>query len=164
MAQEEEDDPHPPALARPARPIGAVTIDRLGLSGSGDGARATWVYILAPAAITLPLQFPALRRARPWALIALALGGYAALKVAWPDTPEVGGFHIHMAAAEATLVALAALLAHRLAAGLDGLDQALATVGFGDYPALPLEGPQATNEILAEMARSTGQAVVRLSR
>jgi hypothetical protein len=143
-----------PLLGLLALMVGAVTIDRLGLSGSGDGTLATWVYILAPAVIALPLLFPALRRARPWALLALALGAYAGLKAAWPHTPEAGGIDIHMVAAEAALVALAALLAHRLAVGLDGLDQALATVGFGDYPALPLEGPQSTNEILAEMARS----------
>jgi hypothetical protein len=133
---------------------GAVTIDRLGLGHSGQSALAGWVYAMTLGAISLPLLLPSLRRARPWVIVTIALAAYAGIKVVMPDSPGSGVFEIHLAVAEAALVALAAGLAHRLATGLDGLDQALAAVGFGDYPALPLEGPQATNEILAEMARS----------
>ena len=104
--------------------------------------------------VALPLALPSLRRGRPWPLVALALVAYAVLKTLMPHSPGTGTFQVHLAAAEAALVGLGAALAHRLATGLDGLDHALAAVGFGDYPALPLEGPQATNEILAEMARS----------
>ena len=133
---------------------GAVTIDRLGLQGAGQGALAGWVYAVTLAVIALPLLLPGLRRTRPWVIVTLGLSVYVTLKIAMPHSPGSGAFEIHLATAEAALVALAAGLAHRLAAGLDGLDHALAAVGFGDYPALPLEGPQATNEILAEMARS----------
>jgi len=143
-----------PLLGLLALLAGAVTLDRLGLNGAGEGALAPWVYALALGAIVLPMILPALRRGGPWLLVVLSLAAYAALKGALPESPGSGAFHIHLAAAEAALVGLAAFLAHRLAAGLDGLDQALAAVGFGEYPALPLEGPQATNEILAEMARS----------
>ena len=133
---------------------GAVTIDRLGLHQETGATLAGWVYALTLAVVALPLALPAARRARPWLAVAVGLAAYAVVKAFWPDSPGSGSFEIHLAAAEAALVALASALAHRLAAGLDGLDQALAAVGFGEYPALPLEGPQATNEILAEMARS----------
>ncbi len=143
-----------PLLGLLALVAGAVTIDRLGLGHSGQSALAGWVYALTLGAVALALLLPSLRRARPWAVVTIALGAYVAVKAVIPDSPGSGVFEIHLAAAEAALVGLAAFLAHRLATGLDGLDQALAAVGFGDYPALPLEGPQATNEILAEMARS----------
>ena len=143
-----------PLLALLALIAGAVTIDRLGLGSAEQGALAGWVYALTLGVVALALILPSLRRARPWVIIAIALGAYVIVKTVMPNSPGSGTFEIHLAAAEAALVGLAAALAHRLAAGLDGLDQALAAVGFGDYPALPLEGPQATNEILAEMARS----------
>jgi len=143
-----------PLLGLLALVAGAAVVDRWGLGRSDESALAAWVYGLALAAVALPLLLPALRRARPWALITITLGAYLTLKALMPHSPGTGVFEIHLAAAEAALLAVAALLSHRLASGLDGLDQALAAVGFGDYPALPLEGPQATNEILAEMARS----------
>ncbi|MBM3696686.1 MAG: hypothetical protein FJW79_12280 [Actinobacteria bacterium] len=122
--------------------VGAVTIDRFGLQGAEEGALAPWVYGLALGAVALPFLLPALRRARPWALLALAVGAYLAIKALLPHSPGLGAFRLHVAAVEAAVVGLAALLAHRLAAGLEGLDHALAAIGFGDYPALPLEGPQ----------------------
>jgi hypothetical protein len=143
-----------PLLGLLALIAGAVTIDRLGLGSSRQSALAGWVYVLTLGVIALALLLPSLRRARPWAIVTIALGAYAVVKALMPDSPGSGAFEIHLAAAEAAFVGLAAALARRLAAGLDGLDQALAAVGFGDYPALPLEGPEATNEILAEMARS----------
>lgn len=133
---------------------GAAIVDRLGLGRSGESALASWVYALALGVVALPLLLPAVRRARSWVLVAIALGTYLVCKALMPDSPGSGAFDIHLAAAEAGLAGMAALLAHRLASGLDALDQALAAVGFGDYPALPLEGPQATSEIFAEMARS----------
>ncbi len=133
---------------------GAAVVDRVALDRSGESALAAWVYALALSLVVLALLLPAVRRARPWVLVALASGPTSALKAVMPHSPGSEAFEIHLAAAEAALAGVAALLAHRLASGLDGLDQALATVGFGDYPALPLEGPQATSEILAEMARS----------
>jgi hypothetical protein len=143
-----------PLLGLLALIAGAAIVDRWGLGRSGDSALASWVYALALAAVAMPLVLPVLRRARPWAPATVTLGAYLILKALMPQSPGTGLFEIHLAAAEAALLGATALLAHRLASGLDGLDQALAAVGFGDYPALPLEGPQATNEILAEMARS----------
>jgi len=134
--------------------VAAVTIDRFGLGRPAEGALAAWVYALAAGVVALPLILPGLRRARPYATVGVALAAFAAAKAFMPDSPGSGSFEIHLAAAEAAFLGLAALLAHRLASGLDALDAALAAVGFGDYPALPLEGPQATSEILSEMARS----------
>jgi hypothetical protein len=134
--------------------VAAVTIDRFGLGRPAEGALAAWVYALAVGGVALPLILPGLRRARPYATVGVALAAFAAAKAFMPDSPGSGSFEIHLAAAEAAFLGLAALLAHRLASGLDALDAALAAVGFGDYPALPLEGPQATSEILSEMARS----------
>jgi hypothetical protein len=143
-----------PLLGVLALVVGAVTVDRIGLSRTGDAGLAAWVYLLVLWVIALPLLVGALRRAQPWVTVSFALAAYMIIKVLLPASPGSGRFQIHLAITEAALVGLAALLAWRLASGLGALDSALAAVGFGDYPALPLESPQATSEILGEMARS----------
>lgn len=127
---------------------GAVTLDRLGLA-QGDRAMETYAYYLAVALAAAPFVFPGLRRARPWAPTATALGCYGVLRMV--ASAELDPF---AAFTEVTFVMLAALLAHRTAAALDELEHVLGSVVFGDSPALPLDGPQAANEILGEMARS----------
>jgi hypothetical protein len=132
----------------------AVTLDRIGLGQREGTAIAAWVYLLAAALVALPFLFGGLRRAPAWSNLLLALIAYTSLKILLPGGPGTESFSPHIAATETGFVTAATLLVHRLAAGLDRLDDTLATIGVGDYAAAPLEGPQATNEILAEMARS----------
>jgi len=133
---------------------GAITIDRIGLGDSDGAAVAVWVYLLAAALVALSLVLPGLRRTPASVTAGLALALYVILKTLVAGAPDSPAFAAHVAATEIGFTTLAAFLAHRLATGLDRLDDTLATIGFGDYPAESLEGPRATNEILAEMARS----------
>ena len=133
---------------------GAVTLDRIGLGHRSETAIAVWTYLLAAVLVALPLVLAGTRRSPAWTGVLLALTAYALLRILIPGGPGTASFSPHVAATEAGFVTAVALLAHRLAVALDRLDDTLATIGFGDYPAAPLEGPQATNEILAEMARS----------
>lgn len=141
-----------PLVALVALFAGAVTLDRIGLTSSGGGAIDSWVYLLAGVAVAATFALPALRRSRTWIPIALGAAGYCVAGVA-AGSRFTGG-SLYPALTEITFVVLCAHLAHRTAAGLDHMDETLASVAFGASPALPLDGPKAANEIYAEMARS----------
>ncbi len=140
-----------PIIAALALFMTAITLDRLGV-GTGDVAIAGHAYVIALAGITLPLLTPGLRRGSALALPLAAAGslvGYSALF----EAGFLGSRGVHLAMTELTFVVLAAWLGRRVAAGLDGIDDLLATAAFGDSPALDLEGPTAANEIHTEIAR-----------
>jgi hypothetical protein len=138
-----------PLLGLVALFVGAVTIDRL-----GDAALASWVFLLGAGAVALPLIAGGIRRGRSWTALLPAIGAYTIAKALAPGGPTSTVFDAYVATTEVAFLALAALLAQRLASAVEDLDETLGTVAFGESPALPLEGPQATNEILSEMARS----------
>jgi hypothetical protein len=132
--------------------VGAVTLDRFGLGESGGRTMETYSYCVAAGLVVSPFVFPGLRRARTWVPVTLGLSAYAVVQML--SSPNPGRLDPFTTLTEAAFVALAALLAHRAAAELDRLEHILGTVVFGESPALPLDGPQAANEILSEMARS----------
>lgn len=132
---------------------GAIVIDRAGLA-AGRSAMASWVYLLAAAAVAAPLVVGGLRRAHPGVAAALFLVPYWIARLVLDGSPTGPGFDPYLAATETAFLALAVLLARRLAGGLDEMDAAVTSVAFGESPAVPLDSPQATNEILSEMARS----------
>jgi hypothetical protein len=130
---------------------GAITIDRAG--SPADDAIATWVYLLAVAAVAALLLAGGPRRSRPWLLLTLILAAYLLVRLL---TAGSGGraFDAYLSATEAAFLACAVILGRRVAAGLHEIDETIGSVAFGDSPALDLDGPRAANEILAEMARS----------
>jgi len=137
-----------PLIALLALFVGALAFDRIGLSNGRT--IETPAYLVAILAVAAPLVTRSLRRssARTNALLSLAaLMGYRSIAGTLTGDP-------YQVLVEAAFIALAAVLAHTVATGLDRLDQTLNTVAFGDSPTLPLDGRQAANEILGEMARS----------
>ncbi len=137
-----------PLIALLAVFVGAFAFDRLGM----DTGRTieTPAYLIAIAFVAAPLLARGLRRgtARTNALLALAMVlGFRCITGTLIADP-------YQVLVESAFVALAAVLSHTVATGLDRLDQTLGAVAFGESPALPLDGHQAANEILGEMARS----------
>ena len=137
-----------PLIALLALFVGAVAFDRLGM----DNGRTveTPAYLIAIVFVAAPLLVRGLRRGttRTNALLALtAVLGFRSITGALIEDP-------YQVLVESAFVALAAGLSHTVATGLDRLDQTLGAVAFGESPALPLDGHQAANEILGEMARS----------
>ncbi len=128
---------------------GAVTIDRV-----GDQALAWWVFVLGALVVTALLGRAGFRESRPATVAGASLLPFLVAKVLSPGGQGPLGSDVYLAVTEAAFIVLLALLAQRLASGLAAVDDALASVAFGENPALPLSGPQAGNEILTEMARS----------
>lgn len=129
----------------------AITLDRLGVGGDGR-VIAVHAYVVALLAVTLPLISRAVGRTSRWVVpvaAAAAVGAYGLL--------FGGGLSLaaspHLAVTETSFVVIAAWLGNRLASGLDGIDDLLATAAFGDSPALDLEGAAAAREIHTEFAR-----------
>lgn len=137
-----------PLIALLAMIVGAVAFDRLGMSNGRT--IETPAYLIAVVFVAAPLLVRGLRRSstRANALLSLAaVLGYRTLTGTLIADP-------YQLLVESAFVALAAVLAHTVATGLDRLDRTLGAVAFGESPALPLDGHQAANEILGEMARS----------
>lgn len=127
---------------------GAVAVDRAGHPGI-----AWWVFALAAGLVAVAfVRSHSVRRTPSTVLSALA--PYLLLKTLLPAGPGSVAFDVYIGITEATFVVMVAALAGRLASAVQSLDAALGSVAFGENPALPLEAPQAGNEILAEMARS----------
>ncbi|MBU1227640.1 MAG: hypothetical protein KJ698_10600 [Actinobacteria bacterium] len=129
--------------------VGALAIDRVAL-GAQEHTIQTPAYAVALAFVAAPLLVRGLRRTHLGTFLAMTgstVAGAQVLSGRLADDP-------YQALVEAIFVTLAAALAHRLATGLDQLDQAINSVVFGESPALPLDSRQAANEILGEMARS----------
>jgi hypothetical protein len=131
--------------------IAAITFDRVGVEAGAD-AIASHAYVIALAAVALPLTLPSVRRMSIWILPAAAAGalvGYSALVGRGVFEPG----SIHPATTELAFVALAAWLGHQLATNLIGLEDLMSSAAFGESPALDLEDPVAANEIHTEIAR-----------
>jgi hypothetical protein len=130
---------------------GAIAIDRAG--GTDAAAIATWVYLLAVAAVAAPLLAGGLRRARPTRAVAVVLSTYLVVRLL---TSGAGGEGLdpYLSTTEAGFLACVAYLGRRLATGLHEIDETIGSVAFGESPALDLDGPRAANEIISEMARS----------
>jgi len=131
--------------------IAAITLDRVGVEAGAD-AISSHAYLIALAAVALPLALPSVRRSSAWILPAAAAGslvGFSAL--VGEGVFEPGS--IHPATTELAFVALAAWLGHQLATNLVGLEDLMASAAFGESPALDLEDPIAANEIHTEIAR-----------
>lgn len=129
---------------------GALTIDRLALARDGARSVESPAYLLALAFVAAALVFRPLRRGNPAIAVTLAAGGSAILHAATGSLVD----DPYRALVGTALVALTAVLARSVARGLDDVEGTLATVAFGESPALPLDGRKAAGEILAEMARS----------
>jgi hypothetical protein len=130
--------------------LGALILDRLALARGGGDAVDGPAYLIAFAFVAAAFFIRPLRRARPGAIAgmsALAAAAFAA---------RTGGLLAdpYPALVESSLIVLAAVLGQHLAASIARLEQTLATVAFGESPALPLNGREAGTEILGEMARS----------
>jgi len=127
---------------------GAVTVDRL-----GEGGIPWWVFLLAGGLVALMLA-----RGRSgthvFTLVILPLAPYSILKILTLDGGGAPAADVYVVLTETSFLVMITFLAARVSEGLHSLDEALASVAFGDNPALPLDGPQAGNEILTEMARS----------
>jgi hypothetical protein len=123
---------------------GAVTVDQI-----GDPSLPAWVFLYAATAMAFIGSRGSARRARPQVLSIAVLVPYLIIRT----LVGIGG-DIYLVATEVVFVTLTSILTQRVGRGLRGLDDALASVAFGENPALPLDGPQAGNEILTEMARS----------
>ncbi|NQV05516.1 hypothetical protein HQ535_03120 [bacterium] len=132
---------------------GAIVIDRLGLTGSGD-TMSSWVYVLALSFALLPLALPGLRRSRPIAPLVGATAVYLVASFTFRGRPNLIGDDMFIAVVELAFLALASLLGHRVGVAIQDIDDTLGVVAFGESPAIDLESQLATNEILAEMARS----------
>ncbi|MDX1691918.1 MAG: hypothetical protein R3290_12945 [Acidimicrobiia bacterium] len=130
----------------------ALTLDRFGLGADGGNAVSTAAYLVALAAVGAPFAFRSLRRARLVRSVVLAVLAYGVVTIVAGDGFDAVALYVHTT--EIVFVMLSAGLAHRVAAGLDQIDETLGTVVFGDPGALPLDSPQAASEILTEMARS----------
>jgi hypothetical protein len=130
---------------------GAITIDRAG--GTDDAAIATWVYLLAVAAVAAPLLAGGPRRARPWLLLVGVLAAYLFVRLLTSGTAGET-FDAYLSATEAAFLACATYLGRKISVGLHEIDETIGSVAFGESPALDLDGPRAANEILSEMARS----------
>ena len=129
---------------------GAIVLDRVGLDGSGE-TMSSWLYAVALAFALLPLALPSLRRARPWASVISAMVAYGVVAAVVGDPADAAVF---VTTVEVAFLALVAALGHRVAVGIQEVDDMLGVVAFGESPAIELESQAATNEILAEMARS----------
>jgi len=127
---------------------GAITVDRV-----GEPSLPWWVFLYAGLLVAVVLGRSSLRQARPQTLVVAALFPFLVVRLLTATTTTLST-EIYLVITEAAFIALAAALTHRVARGLHGLDDALAAVAFGENPALPLDGPEAGNEILTEMARS----------
>jgi hypothetical protein len=130
--------------------LGALAMDRMALDGAAERTLGTPVYAIALAFVAAPLLSGGFRRSRPLAVLTMAVGATVLTQAA---AGRLTGDPYH-AAVEVAFVGLAAGLGHRLAFVIDRIDRTINSVVFGDNPALPLDGRQAANEILTEMARS----------
>jgi len=130
--------------------VGALSIDRIALSGSDGRTIQTPVYAVALAFVIAPLLIRGFRHTR----ITTFLVGAGITVVGFQAVSGRIGADPYQALVEVVFVVLTAALAHRLATALEQIDQAIDSVVFGDNPALPLDGREAANEILSEMARS----------
>lgn len=129
----------------------AISLDRVGI-GSGDDTITGYAYVIALAAMVIPVLSPAARRMPVWIPGTMALATLAAAKVVLGDG-LIGGVAAHVVATEGAFVTLAGMLGARLGATVARVDDLLATTAFGDSPVLDLEGRVAANEIHAELAR-----------
>ena len=141
-----------PLVALLALFAGAITLDRVGMEG-GDTV-ASWVYLFAAIAVAAPLTFGGPRRMRPPMAAAAVAVPYLLIRIALGGAFVGEGLAPYVAVTEIAFLVLASLLGRAVALGLEQIDDTIGAVAFGESPALDLDGPQATNEILAEMARS----------
>jgi hypothetical protein len=132
---------------------GAIVLDRLGLTGSGD-TMSSWLYGLALGFALAPLVLPGLRRSRPYATLISAAAVYVIAATVLRGRPDPLGEGLFIAVVELIFLLLTAFLGQRVGAAIQDVDETLGAVAFGESPAIPLESTRATNEILAEMARS----------
>jgi hypothetical protein len=130
----------------------ALTLDRFGLGSDGGNAVSTSSYLIALGAVALPFGLTGLRRGATARAVTLALAAHAIVTVLVGDGIQPFALYVHVT--EAVFVMLAAGLAHRVAVGLDQIDETLGTVVFGEPGTLSLDSPQAASEILTEIARS----------
>ena len=130
--------------------VGALVMDRVALDGFTDRAMATPAYLAALGFVAAPLAIAGFRRTRLLTFVALAAGTALVLQ---STAGRLSG-DPYQAAVEAAFITLAAGLSHALARAIDRVDRTINSVVFGENPALPLDGRQAANEILTEMARS----------
>lgn len=131
---------------------GAVTLDRIGLARTDASAIDSHVYVITAVIAIGAFVMRPLRRARAWVPTAVGVIAWVAAGIA--SGRSIDTIDPYDALAELAFVVLVVVLAHRTAAGLDAIDDTLASVAFGESPALALDGPKAANEIHAEMARS----------
>jgi hypothetical protein len=111
------------------------------------------VYLIAALAVTAPLVFGGLRRARPWLVPALAVSTHLVLGGAIDRLRSVDG-DIYVVVTEVAFLALASWLGQRVGTILGQLDETLGAVAFGESPAIDIESSNAAAEIHAELARS----------
>ncbi|MEX1208048.1 MAG: hypothetical protein WEE36_05465 [Acidimicrobiia bacterium] len=130
----------------------AIAVDRAGLSRGSD-AIASHVYALAALAVTAPLVFAGLRRARPWLVPAVAVAIHLLFGGAIARLRSVDG-DVYVVVTEVAFLALASWLGQRVGTILGELDETLGAVAFGESPAIDIESPKAAAEIHAELARS----------
>ncbi|HSG79715.1 MAG TPA: hypothetical protein VLD62_09055 [Acidimicrobiia bacterium] len=130
----------------------ALTLDRFGLASDGGNAVSTSAYLVALGVIALPFGLVGLRRTTVSRTVTIALVVHVVITVLIGEGIRPFALYVHVT--ETAFVMLAAGLAHRIAAGLDQIDETLGTVVFGEPGSLALDSPQAASEILTEMARS----------
>ena len=141
-----------PLMALLALFAGPVILDRIGLAHSGAEAIDSYAYLITAGVVFGAFALRSLRRARGWVPAVLAAFAWVAVGVA--SGRSIEAIEPYDALTELAFVVLAAVLAHSIATGLESIDDTLASVAFGESPALALDGPKAANEIHAEMARS----------
>jgi hypothetical protein len=137
-----------PLIALIALYAGAISVDRL-----GEGTIGWWVFLMA-AVLAGVMLARGRRGTRITTVIGMALVPYGILKVLTFDASGPPAFDVYLAVTEAAFLVMITVFSARLSSGLQSLDDAIGSVVFGDNPAMPLEDPQAGNEILTEMARS----------
>lgn len=130
--------------------VGALAMDRIALDSVTERAIGTPAYAVALGFVAAPLLIAGFRRTRLVTFLIVAAG--SALIVQSTAGHLTGD--PYRAAVEAAFITLAAGLSHRLAFAIDHVDRTINSVVFGENPALALDGRQAANEILTEMARS----------
>jgi len=131
----------------------AIALDRVAVGREAD-AIGTYVYVIAALTVITPLTVARLRRARPAALVLVALAAYAVagtIATAGITSPR---YDVYVAATEVAFVLLASLLSRRVATTLADIEDTLGQVAFGASSAVDIESPNAASEIHAEMARS----------
>ena len=106
----------------------ALTLDRFGLASDGSNAVSTSAYLVALGSIALPFGLVGLRRAATSRTVTIAFIVHVVATVIVGDGIRPFALYVHVT--EAAFVMLAAGLAHRVAMGLDQIDETLKCVLF----------------------------------